>query len=327
MRRICRAIAVIIWLAVSAIALPAQAEGEGPRRVSLGIYVNRISNIDLRQGTADFDLFVWLRSPEAEANPAETLQLVNGVITSQAVVTESVEDGKRYTCIKMEVTAHQIFDLADYPLDSHTLSLFFEDADAEADVVRFMPDTVNSTLGGEVRITGWLISKLALSESTQAYKTTFGDPTLADLEQLDYSRVRVDIPVQRSGVWLMVRLFVGLAISVMVALLALLIKPTEVDPRFGLGVGGLFTAVASQYVISSSIPEGGGVTLAEWMNLLGIVIIFLSITESVASLYLDTHDRGALAKRLDRASALALSVLFFGGCVMLLMRSGVATGA
>lgn len=38
-------------------------------------------------------------------------------------------------------------------------------------------------------------------------------------------------------------------------MLAFFIKPTDVDQRFGLGVGALFAAIANTYITSSLVPE------------------------------------------------------------------------
>jgi len=97
------------------------------------------------------------------------------------------------------------------------------------------------------------------------------------------------------------KLFLALFVSVLIAISVFFIKPTDVDPRFGLGVGALFAASATAYVISSALPPSGGMVLADLVNALGILIIFLTVMESILSLYLyDIKDKPALSRYLDR---------------------------
>ena len=98
----------------------------------------------------------------------------------------------------------------------------------------------------------------------------------------------------------------------MIAMLAMFIKPTNVDPRFGLGIGGLFAAVANSYATSSLIPDTGIMTLADMVNGVGVWMILLTVIQSTVSLHI--YERlGAeeLSRRFDKISFVILAV----GCV------------
>jgi hypothetical protein len=112
------------------------------------------------------------------------------------------------------------------------------------------------------------------------------------------------------GIWItrpdlgfFVKMFLGLYIAVAIALLAFFIKPTDVDPRFGLGVGALFAAVANSYITSSLVPDSGILTLADMVNSVGIVMILLSLVQSTISLHIfDRRGQEAFSRRFDRVS-------------------------
>jgi hypothetical protein len=89
-------------------------------------------------------------------------------------------------------------------------------------------------------------------------------------------------------------------LSALVALLALFIKPTNVDPRFGLGVGAIFAAMANQYIVSAALPDSAIVTTADIIGMATIVVILVGIAESVGSLWLYENERVRPSKRLDR---------------------------
>jgi len=114
-------------------------------------------------------------------------------------------------------------------------------------------------------------------------------------------------------------MFQAMVVAVGVALLACFIKPTHVDPRFGLGVGALFAAVANSYLVGAEMPEGGEFSLADVINLLGIVTILITLTESTISLHLyESLDRPAVSRRLDRVSFWTILVCFATALVLLL---------
>jgi hypothetical protein len=98
-------------------------------------------------------------------------------------------------------------------------------------------------------------------------------------------------------------MFLPLYVAVAVAILAFFIKPTDVDPRFGLGVGALFAAVANSYINSSMLPNTGVMSLADIINIIGTITILLTLIESTISLHLyDRKDKKMLSHRFDRLS-------------------------
>ena len=107
--------------------------------------------------------------------------------------------------------------------------------------------------------------------------------------------------------------------SVFIALLALFIKPTDVDPRFGLGVGALFAAVAGTIVLASQLPDNAGMTAGNFLNSTCVTIILLSLVESVISLRLAEANRWKLSSRVDMYSFAALTAMFVATVAALIM--------
>jgi hypothetical protein len=110
----------------------------------------------------------------------------------------------------------------------------------------------------------------------------------------------------------------GLYISVLIALLVFFIKPVRVDVRFGTGVGAVFAAIASKYVIASSLQENGQLMLVDEIYALTTSVIFLSLLESAFALHLHDNDRPEAAKRLDRFSFWFLAAVYLAANVYLI---------
>jgi len=96
-------------------------------------------------------------------------------------------------------------------------------------------------------------------------------------------------------------LFIALFASVAIAFIAFYIKPIHVDPRFGLGVGAVFAAIGNFIYIGPLLPRTGHV--ADLVNVIGLVTIFLTLVQSTISLYIfDTMGREGLSRFFDRVS-------------------------
>lgn len=83
-------------------------------------------------------------------------------------------------------------------------------------------------------------------------------------------------------------------ISFLIAMLSFTIKPWELEPRFGLPVGGLFAAVGNKYIIDSILPESSTFTLVDTLHSLTFFSIFMVLLISVISLKI--HERGYTEK-------------------------------
>ena len=175
-----------------------------------------------------------------------------------------------------------------------------------------MPDTKSSGVSSRVENPTYSISNWGVLEKPHAYQTTLGEPGLSADTQRVHSQLRMGIFLQSPGWGFYLQMFLPLFTTVVVALIALFFEPlylTGAFPRFGIGIGALFAAVASTYVTSSLVPPTGTVTVADVVNQLGIATIGLSIIEGMISLSLAEYKRKKeLSRLLDRVSFVILLV-------------------
>ncbi|MCS6976400.1 MAG: hypothetical protein NZM31_05240, partial [Gemmatales bacterium] len=190
-----------------------------------------------------------------------------------------------------------------FPCDDHLLTLAVELPSLPRHELMFVPDQQGSAVSSRVRIPSYTIWQVVVLEKPHSYQTNRGDPRLALGSRSTYSQLRMGIEIRRSGWGMFVKLFQSLFVAVLLALLAFFIRPTEVDPRFGLGVGALFAAVANAYVVSSLVPETGDLALADMINGVGIGVILLTVVQSTISLYLYSQcGEERLSRAFDRTS-------------------------
>jgi hypothetical protein len=205
------------------------------------------------------------------------------------------------------------WDVSAYPLDNHAIPLIIEDADSEEFKIKYLPDVESSNTDPGVQMPGWHLAKNEATVTTSAKHSNYGDISLPSNAESKYSSFRFVMKFERRGLQYFLKLFFGLFIAALIAFLAFFIKPTEVDPRFGLGVGAIFAAVASEYVITSVLPDTGVISLADKLHIVAFAFIFLSLVQSTWSLKLfssDDDEKVEQSKKLDRISTVVFPVAY-----------------
>lgn len=282
---------------------PAVSSTENAAAVEVGFYVERVPELLVREANWTVEFDVWFRWRGDGIKPAEGLVVIEGTVESKEKLAEYHEGDLHYERYRIVAKITKSFPAAHVPLDSHLLILAIENGGLTREKFLFAPDTDNCGVSSRVSVTGYRIAEWQVLEKPHSYQTTRGDPRLPRGTKSTFSQFRMGISIKRAGWGLYLKLFQALHIAVAIAFLACFIKPTDVDPRFGLGVGALFAAVANSYVISSLVPDTGEFSLADVVNGLGILTILVTLVESTISLYLyDRCGETELSARLDRVS-------------------------
>ena len=287
--------------APAAAPAPAPAPKGQPDEVVVGVYVNQVHEFSLHENSFTVDFYVWFRWKNPALEPHKTFSVVDGRIESQTEPTvKDLPGGEKYSYLRVVAKITKFFDTTDYPLDNHQLTIVIEEEDSETFLLRYVADAVNSAASPDIKLSGWKFARLNTFASDQPYRSNFGDTSLPTGNQTTYSRVTTAVSFTREGGTFFFKLFFGLWICVATSFLTFFLKPTDVDPRFGLGVGALFAAIASMYVVASSLPDSNVITLADLMHLIAFAFIFISVAQSTYSLWLMQTEREAQSKRLDR---------------------------
>lgn len=315
-----------VSLAVSSVMAQEESSPAAPEQVHVGVYVNQVPALRLKENEFVVDFWVWFRWKSDELDPMAHFELVNGRIDSQSEPYRSeLPDGLHYAAARVTATITKFWDISHFPLDDHVLEIAIEDPDNEEFKVRYVADEQNSSIGPDVQVPGWTPRAGRPRVESQAYQTNYGDTSLPSGNESVYSRFVYPIPIERTGYGYFLKLFFGLFVATAIAFTSFFIKPTDLDPRFGLGIGAVFAAVASEYVVTSSLPDTNLLTMADKLHLLAFGFIFLSIVESTYSVYLFSSGDPAKVRRsirLDRASFGVMSV-----CYITLSTLAVITGA
>lgn len=206
----------------------------------------------------------------------------------------------------MQATVFHDYDVHRYPLDSHLLTIDIEDENLDANTLVYVTDA-NTAIDPDLSVPGWSVQlnepKIEVHEYPTNYGLKFSGQTAST-----YSRAVFQIELLRSDLGPLFKQFWISALSVILGLLAFRVRATDLDARFGLGVGSIFAASANAFVIADSLPQSTEITLAEQINFLSIGTIFLCVALSVWSLRICYRGRDAVSEKLDLWAMMVIGI-------------------
>jgi hypothetical protein len=279
-----------------------------PQATFVGFYFNDLSGLDLKKSTYTADFYVWMRW--RGDNDPSNIEFLNGSLDIQEHPDRLEAAGFKYVCFHCRGTFHTGFDYRRYPLDEHLLVLEMEDGKYESGALRYVVDGANMQHLPAATLAGWTCDQPQFEVRDNTYETNFGDPTRPFGSTATYSRLYCSIRIAHRSFSIYIKTFLALFISVAIAFLSFVLKPSETDPRFGVGVAAIFAAVSSEIVTTSNLPDMPYLTLADKVHLFSLFIIFLSLLQSCLSLRLFRNGNPTLATRIDRISLFAFPICY-----------------
>ena len=279
----------------------------GPQPVTMGMYVVDLNEFDLKSGSYTADFYLWVRwdGPREGGN----FEVMNGSGEPCVPALRREVGTMRYAVFRCRYQLHRSFDMADYPLDGHELTIEVEDREFTQEELVYVPDQENTALDEAISLPGWKLGAPRMRVGTHAY-TALGDPTRPRGSATPYSRLVLAIPMERDGGAIYLKSFLVLFLSVGVGLLCSALECGHVEARLGLGVASIFGVVSSYMVVSQVLPETAQFTLADQLHLVGMGIVFVSILVSVSVYRMCGRIGEARAERIDRVLGWASTVGF-----------------
>jgi hypothetical protein len=313
-----------LWL-VLAMALAAVPAKAVPADVTVGTYINKIQDLDFPGNKYTLDFFIWFRwKPEgmlADYKPLESFEIINGRIDNKGSIVEKQIGEYRYASARITANIAETWELKAFPFDWHRMEVRIEDSAHPAQELRFVPDVANSALGDEIDIAGWTASKFATAVVAKPYNTNYGDTSLPTGNRSEYSRFVMSWEIDRVGWGSALKLLSTVLLATGVAFVSFMVKPSDLDARFGMGVGALFAVAASAFVVAGSVPDTGFMTVADQLHMVALGFIFVILLISAFCLRLEVSGREELAFRIDHWCLGILPLLFFGWVAWLIRSS------
>lgn len=260
-----------------------------PDTVRIGAYVISVHDINFHNKEYTVRFWLWLLYDNLEFDFPSQIDIPNAKHIDKPEVIMDMVDGKAWQLMKMKCVMKHNWRVGDFPFDKQQLVVHIENSIYDKNSLVFVPDELGSTFDRELTLDGWRISNFKVDTNSHEYTTVFGDPS-TDMLHSEYASFNIGMDIERDAWGLFMKIFIGMYIAFLISIISFITKPSELEPRFGLPVGGLFAAVGNKYIIDSLLPESSSFTLVDSLHATTFLAIFTTLLVSAVSLYF--HDRG-----------------------------------
>lgn len=274
----------------------------------VGMYITSIYDLDLAGQSFTTDFWLWYNYRDTSISFLESIELFNSKEHEFTLGSVEEVEGWQWAATKCKAVVKKEWDIRNFPFDRQRLDIVIEDSELDIEEMIFIADDANTKLDSSIHLDGWAIDSVSINAGSHVYETTYGDPSISGTST--YPNVVTSVFITREGGGLFVKMFTGVYVAFLIAMLVFFIDPCEVDPRFGLSVGGLFAAVGNKYIVDSILPETTTFTMVDKIHDLTFAFLFLSIIISVVSLTLWKGGKEDASRRLDRTAFAILMGLY-----------------
>lgn len=284
--------ALVVLALLNACLTIAQAQ---PDTVTVGSYVISVHDINFRDKQYTMRFWLWFLYDNPDFDFSTQLDIPNAKsIDPPEIIVDSI-DNKAWAIMKMKATMKESWNVRDFPFDKQHLRVQIENALFDINNLVFKPDIKGSTYDKAEALDGWDITNFKVSTKLNDYETGFGDPG-PNRDYQNFSAFNIELDIERNAWGLFLKIFIGMYIAFLISVISFTIQVQELEPRFGLPVGGLFATVGNKYIIDSILPETSAFTLVDTLHTLTFLGIFGTLV--VSAVALRYYDNGKLDKAL-----------------------------
>jgi len=289
--------------------LPAGLRAAAPDTARVGAFVISVHDINFHDKEYTVRFWLWFLYKNPEFDFTSQLDIPNAKTIEPPESIIDTVDGKAWVMLKMKCTMKENWSVQDFPFDTQHLRVQIENSILDNTVLIFDPDLKGSKFDDEEAIDGWAIRNFKVGVRDNHYATGFGDPRPGKDHQT-FSQFTIDMDIERDAWGLFMKIFLGMYIAFLISIISFTPHPSEMEPRFGLPVGGLFAAVGNKYIIDSLLPESSSFSLVDTLHALTFIAIFGTLLVSAIALKQFDNGNKELAEKTNRGGAKIVVVLY-----------------
>lgn len=281
-----------------------------PDTVVAGAYIINIHDINFRDKEYTIRFWLWMLYDNPSFDFATQIDIPNAKDIETPEPLMDLVDGRTWQLMKMKCTMKQNWNVDDFPFDKQHLVVRVENTVFDNQSLVYALDKQGSAYDRELTIDGWHISNFEVNTSVNEYTTVFGDPS-NDALHSEYASFNISMDIERDAWGLFAKIFIGMYIAFLISIISFSLRPSELEPRFGLPVGGLFAAVGNKYIIDSLLPESTHFTLVDTLHTITFLGILATLSVSAITLkYFDNgqFDKSATANRIGSRLVIGLYI-------------------
>jgi hypothetical protein len=292
-----------------------------PDTVEIGSYVISLHDLDFHNKEYDARFWVWMIYKNPEFDFAHRVEVPNAKdLVIQDIMTDTLEGDKIWVLMKLKCTMKQNWRVHNFPFDKQHLEIAIENSEYDTRKLVFKVDSTGAHFDPKFTVDGWNILNFKTQIQNSHYQTDFGDPTLGK-DASEYASYVISMELTRNAWGLFLKLFIGMYISFLIALISFNVDQADSGPRFELPVGGLFGSIGNKYIIDTILPESSLFSLVDSLHALTFISIFVILAISVYSLQVFDRGQEIRARKIDKMGRNYVMIIYLGVNVVLVFLS------
>lgn len=270
-----------------------------------GIYITNLYDFKMDEKSFMTDFWLWLNYRNDSLHFEGTTEVTNSKAADITNYSLEKKNGINWVSQKCRAQVVHQWNLSCFPFDKQVLQIDIEDSQYDTSKIIYTADILNSKIDSAVNTAEWCIQSFVVHTKARTYATTYGDPGLKG--KSTYPGISAEITIKRTNSWVrLMKMLTGAYVAFLISVLVFFISSENQDSRYGLCVGGMFTAIGNKYIVESSVPSSSANTLMDNAHNLTFIFILLIILVVTISLYY--FESGSIYKRrlslkIDKAAA------------------------
>ncbi len=280
-----------------------------PDTVKAGAYIISVHDINFHDKEYTIRFWLWFLYSNPDFDFGKQLDIPNAKEIDEPIILSDSVNGKAWVQMKMKCVMKENWNVRDFPFDKQHLRVRIENTVFDKNKLIFIPDKRHSLFDGVEGLDGWVLKDFSVTVDTSRYNTGFGDPR-PGYDSQTFSAFKIDMNIEREAWGLFMKIFIGMYIAFLIAMISLVSHPWEVEPRFGLPVGGLFAAVGNKYIIDSLLPESPEFSLVDTLHSITFLGILAVLAVSAIALKFYNDDNKEACLMADKIGTRVVGVVF-----------------
>jgi len=302
----------VIALIIIGYTLPAKLLSQ-PDSVNCFVEIQDIWDIDFDRGTSMVDFYLTIKY----GKPYNIdFYLLNGEINTLDTVINNTD--KNYLTVRIVAEIRNSFEFKKYPLDRQEIAIKIEPFLYAQDVILFS-EPYQNTYVGEIHLNGWETEQISYKSKITTYRVNEDNK----IKGYSYSNAIFVVPIIRDQRFLYAfKIFIPSIISILIIYIGFLITPSNIESRLNLSVGSLFVMISNFIVTQQMLPNVSSITLVEKVNILGLIIVFLTILHFALGFRFKTKLSGN-AWKLLKLTFVGLTAMLYFLLIITLAKAGL----
>jgi len=297
------------------------------RVVYTGVDINRLSRIDVRQGSFNVDFYLWMRyggDDDAPAHVEFPRMMDKAGFDPGRALKAGKEDGLNYRLYRLIGDFKANYDLHDYPFDVQQLLVRFQNAQQRRELVTYVIDTFGLRLAANNLPEGkgdspyrdlqlWHFLGLRYFVDSFSIDSTLGLPSYFETRaRTEYAAFNTAMFMRRKFRVFIFKTLLPLFLLVSVVFATMFFSPSLLKEQVTIPVTGILTSAVLLIAMSNQLPDIGYTVSIELVFYIFFGLCLVTMVSAFLADRLRTAGKPRPAVAINHSAKLIYVLAVFG---------------